>query len=337
MKPAPRSPHPAGPVMVTGCAGFIGSHVVAQLLDARVAVVGVDNLSSGRRENLQFARDHPLFSFELIDVTQTDIFAALVAKVRPAAIIHLAALVSVPEAEKNPDLNFRINIAATHHLAEIARQAGVRRIVFASSAAVYGNSSDFPLHEAVVPQPIGRYGAAKLASEHILFAAAHAGGSAATCLRFFNVFGARQNPSSAYSGVISIFAATAAAGEAVTIFGDGGQTRDFVAVEDVAQACFTAALDERDTSLVLNICTGTEISLLEIAAMLSAIRRGLPAPRFAPARNQDIRRSCGSPARAMRELRFHPRDPSAALRKFLAEAIASRSHRASVASDGNSG
>ncbi len=330
------NPHPApsdrpSRVLVTGCAGFIGSHVVAKLLEAGMTVAGVDNLSSGRMENVQFARANPRFSFELIDITQTDRFAAFVAQVQPDAIIHLAALVSVPEAEKNPDLNFRINIAATHHLAEIARHTRVRRIVFASSAAVYGNPDVFPLHEEAVPRPISRYGAAKLASEHILFAAASGGGSAATCLRFFNVFGPRQDPSSAYSGVISIFAAKAAAGEAVTIFGDGGQTRDFVAVEDVAQACCAAARDERDTSHLLNICTGREISLTAIAALLAEIRPSLPGPRFAPTRSQDIRRSCGLPERAMHELHFHPRDSSVALRDFLAESITAHSHAATAA------
>jgi UDP-glucose 4-epimerase len=308
-------------ILVTGCAGFIGSHVVAELLETGMTVIGVDNLSSGRMDNLQFARTNPRFSFALIDITHTDRFAAFVAKVQPGAIIHLAALVSVPEAEKNPDLNFLINIAATHHLAEIAHHNSIRRIVFASSAAVYGNPAAFPLYEEVVPQPISRYGAAKLASEHILFAAASAGGCPATCLRFFNVFGPRQVPSSPYSGVISIFVARAAAGEAITIFGDGTQTRDFVAVEDVAGACCAAALDPRTASLALNICTGKEITLTTIAAMLSEIRPGLPEPIFAPARNQDILRSCGCPDRARAELGFRPRDSVTALHDFLAETI----------------
>lgn len=318
-------------MLITGCAGFIGSHVVAKLLEMGIAVAGADNLSSGRMENLQFACANPRLSFELIDITQTDRFAAFVAKVQPDAIIHLAALVSVPEAEKNPDLNFRINIAATHHLAEIARHTRVRRIVFASSAAVYGNPTAFPLHEDVTPRPISRYGAAKLASEHILFTAAAGDGSSATCLRFFNVFGARQEPTSPYSGVISIFAAKAAAGEAITIFGDGGQTRDFIAVEDVASACCAAALDPRTSSLVLNICTGTEISLTAIAAMLSEILPGLPTPRFTAARSQDIRRSCGCPDRAKVELGFHPRDPVAALRSFLTVTATTQKHAVACA------
>src|SRR5690606_17002706 len=128
---------------------------------------------------------------------------------KPSVVIHLAALVSVPLADREPDENFQVNIAATYHLAETAARVGVRRIVFASSAAVYGDAHQGPLTEDLLPSPLGRYGAAKLISEQLLSAAARTGGAAASCLRFFNVFGPRQDPTSAYSGVLSKFVAQA--------------------------------------------------------------------------------------------------------------------------------
>src|SRR5262249_34533843 len=156
-----------------------------------------------------------------------------VAAEKPDAIIHLAALVSVHESMTNPALNHLLNVHATHLIAEAARSAGVKRIVFASSAAVYGHSAELPIRESAEKNPISPYGAAKLASEAILLGHAAAFSLTVRCQRYFNVFGPRQDPSSPYSGVISIFERRYREGTPVTIFGDGQQTRDFISVHDV--------------------------------------------------------------------------------------------------------
>ncbi|WP_221030000.1 NAD-dependent epimerase/dehydratase family protein [Actomonas aquatica] len=310
-------------VLVTGCAGFIGSHVVEELLRSHNAVVGVDNFSTGRMENLANVIEDSRFSIQRTDLTDTVAFRRVLEQVRPSAIIHLAALVSVPQADRDPDYNFRINIEATHVLAETAAKLGVRRIVMASSAAVYGDAHQGALHEDLMPCPLGRYGAAKLISEQILAVAARVGGASASCLRFFNVFGPRQDPSSPYSGVLSKFVDLGRQGKALTIFGDGEQTRDFVAVRDVARACVAAALESEARVEIANVCTGAEVSLNSIATMIQRLVPDLPAPVYLPARENDIKRSCGNPDRARTWWGFEAKAPEKALQDFLVGALGS--------------
>jgi len=188
----------------------------------------------------------------------------VVAAKKPDAIIHLAALVSVQESMTNPDLNYALNIHATHLVAEAARRHAVHRIVFASSAAIYGDTTDFPIRESTDKKPISPYGSAKLASEAILLGHGAAFGLTVRCQRYFNVFGPRQDPASPYSGVISIFDRRYRDGKGVTIYGDGQQTRDFISVHDVARANVLAATAPTVSSGVANICTGRATSLLEV-------------------------------------------------------------------------
>ncbi len=175
-------------VLVTGAAGFIGSHTVDQLLAAGHRVWGVDNFRTGRRENVAAAlrAGLQLRVFDLLDEAR---FERLVRRIRPDAIIHLAALVSVVESIRSPDLNFRLNLEATYRVAEVARRHGVRRLVFASSAAVYGDAQTLPIPESAIPTPISPYGAAKLASEQLLLSYAAAYGLTVRIQRYFNVFG----------------------------------------------------------------------------------------------------------------------------------------------------
>ena len=291
-------------ILLTGAAGFIGSHTADQLLAAGHTVTAVDNFRTGRHQNLVTALTSPRFKLVELDVTVPGALAAEVARVRPDAIIHLAALVSVQESMQDPALNFALNVHATQHVAEAARQSGVKRIVFASSAAIYGDATDLPVRESVEKRPISPYGAAKLASEALLLGHGAAFGITIRCQRYFNVFGPRQDPASHYSGVISIFDRRFREGQSVTIFGDGQQTRDFISVHDVARANVLAATRPGIVSGATNICTGRATSLLQVA---NVFRRHYPkaaAPLHAPARTGDIIHSLGAPDMASAELGF---------------------------------
>lgn len=291
-------------ILVTGAAGFIGSHTVELLLAAGHAVVGVDNFRSGRRENLSAALRAPGFSLHEFDVSQPDLLDGLVAAERPEAIIHLAALVSVQESIANPALNFALNVHATQLVAEAARKHGVARVVFASSAAIYGDTADLPIRETAEKKPISPYGAAKLASEVLLLGHGAAYGFTVRCQRYFNVFGPRQDPASPYSGVISVFERRFREGKPVTIFGDGRQTRDFIAVREVAHANLLAATWPGLVSGAANICTGRATSLREIAEIFARHFPGVAAPVLAAARPGDIRYSLGAPEEAAAALGF---------------------------------
>ncbi|HVU33801.1 MAG TPA: SDR family NAD(P)-dependent oxidoreductase [Opitutaceae bacterium] len=303
-------------VLVTGAAGFIGSHTCEALLARGHGVVGVDNFRSGKRENLAAAQRHASFRFVEGDVAGPDTLRDLVRDTRIDAIIHLAALVSVPQSITEPDENFRLNVLATQRVVDAARQASAAlggntattkervRVVFASSAAVYGDNPELPLTERSETRPISPYGGAKLASEALLLGQGAAYGFSVRCLRYFNVFGPRQDPKSPYSGVISIFCDRLRAKAAPAIFGDGGQTRDFVSVHDVARANTLAATTPGLGNGVTNICTGKPTSLNQLAAVLGREFAGAPAPRHADERPGDIRHSLGSPDRARAELGF---------------------------------
>ncbi len=291
-------------VVVTGAAGFIGSHTCEQLLAAGHRVVGVDNFRTGKPENLAAALTHPGFELVEGDVSAPGVLDQIAGSFRPAAIVHLAALVSVQESIANPELNFQLNVMATQLVAEAARRHGARRIVFASSAAVYGDAEERPITERTETCPISPYGSAKLASEALLLGHAAAYGLIVRCQRYFNVYGPRQDPGSPYSGVISIFCAAGHARTAPTIFGDGEQTRDFISVHDVARANVIAATDPAIATGVANICTGAPTSINQLAATVRRFAPGAPAPQHQPARQGDIRHSVGAAGRAAKDLGF---------------------------------
>ncbi|MEX2044830.1 MAG: NAD-dependent epimerase/dehydratase family protein [Opitutus sp.] len=282
-------------ILVTGAAGFIGSHTTDLLLGAGHRVTGVDDFRTGRRANLAAAFAHPGFSFEETNVAEPGALSGIVAGATPEAIIHLAALVSVQESIANPELNYALNVHATHLVAEAARGHGVSRIVFASSAAIYGDNTDLPLREDAAKRPISPYGAAKLASETLLLGHGAAFGITVRCHRYFNVFGPRQDPASPYSGVISIFERCHREGRPVTIYGDGRQTRDFISVHDVARANLLAATKPGISSGEANICTGRGTSLLEICRVFGRHYPKAPQPVHAAGRPGDIAHSVGAP------------------------------------------
>lgn len=293
-------------ILVTGVAGFIASHTVEYLLQAGHMVIGVDNLRTGREQNLAMAMKFPRFVFHRADIAEPGVLLHLVTENQPEVIIHLAALVSVPESIANPKLNHRLNYAATQLVADAAvATRTVHRIVFASSAAVYGDNPNLPLAESAECRPLSPYGQAKLDSERLLLDLAHAHRITVRCQRYFNVYGPRQDPSSAYSGVISRFAEAAQKGIPPHIHGDGQQTRDFIYVGDVAHANLLAATKPNIHSGIANICTGKGVTLNELSASLGKIRGRIIVPTYGPPRSGDIRRSVGSPHRAVQELGLH--------------------------------
>jgi UDP-glucose 4-epimerase len=235
-------------------------------------------------------------------------FTGLVHSQRPDVVIHLAGLVSVQDSRADPALNVRLNVGGTQAVIDAVISASVPRVVFASSAAVYGDSDSFPLREDAPKQPLNPYGEAKLVSEALLARAAMMHGFTAVSLRYFKVYGSRQALDSPYSGVVSRFLACCRRNEAPVIFGDGRQTRDFIHVSDVARANARAALLPGLPSGDYNVASGQETSLLDLVALLRAMQPSLPVPKFSAAQSGDIRRSVGDPARWCAVSGFSPRE-----------------------------
>jgi UDP-glucose 4-epimerase len=280
-------------VVVTGGAGFIGSHTVDRLLEIGHRVVVLDNFSTGKRQNLARWADHPALHVVACDVSH-GIFSALEPITRAHGpverIVHLAAQISVVHSVANPHVDMEVNYGGTLHVMEYARARGVKKVVLASSAAVYGDVAELPVGEDAPCRPLSPYGIDKLASEHALDYYANVHGVPTAALRFFNVYGPRQDPSSPYSGVISIFTDRARAGQPLMIFGDGAQTRDFVYVADVVRAIM-AALGDGNSRLVANVGTGGETSVLELARAVIDLCGGRSTIEHAPPRPGEILRS----------------------------------------------
>ncbi len=291
-------------VAVTGAAGFIGSHTCEVLIKAGKTVIGIDNLSSGKLSNLKEIAEIKRFSFRQADICHEDVMQSTLNDFQPDAVIHLAALVSVPIAESNPEENYRINVLGTKSVAQASIKASAKRIVFASSAAVYGNSDQLPLSEASPTEPINHYGKAKLEAEDMLLSLQNQHRITSTCLRFFNVYGTRQDPSSPYSGVISIFADHCKTGRPVTVYGNGKQTRDFISIRDITRAIINSATNPALPGGSYNLCTGQGNTLLELLDILKEIHPDMPPPIFKEAREGDIKHSLGDPSKARKMLGF---------------------------------
>lgn len=286
--------------LVTGGAGFIGRHLVRRLLELGERVIVLDNMSSGYHRNL-----HPTAEFVEGDIRDAALVASLVA--RADDICHLAALVSVQSCISNWAEGHAINLSGALNVFDAARSAGNRPVVYASSAAVYGDREGRVCREDSPPRPISPYAADKVACEHQAEAMAQLFGLPSVGLRFFNVYGSFQDTASPYAGVISKFCANRMADLPHTIFGDGLQSRDFVHVSDVVESILLA----RDTirharpAKVFNVCTGRSVTLLDIAALIDRIAGRGPTPVIhLSARAGDIRESRGDPACAAQELGF---------------------------------
>lgn len=322
-------------VAVTGGAGFIGSHTVDCLIARGCRVVVIDDFSTGKRSNLAQWSNRDRYSFAgtepALEIVHCDVshglfpaLAELTARHGPIErIVHLAAQVSVVYSIANPLADERVNYGGTLAVLEYARTMGVKKVVFASSAAVYGDTPVLPVDEDTLTRPVSPYGIHKRASELALFYYSTVHDIETTAFRFFNVYGPRQDPSSPYSGVISIFADRARAGRDLTIFGDGNQTRDFVYVGDVARLVSTAVFHAAGNGTVVNVGTGQENSVRSLAEHVVATCSSRSQIRHAPARAGEIVRSVAAVDRARTLFDFSANvELAAGLRATLAETAA---------------
>jgi UDP-glucose 4-epimerase len=289
-------------ILVTGGAGFIGSHLAERLVETGHSVRVLDNLSSGKRSNLARADN-----LEFVEGDVRDIAAVERAMSGIDAIYHLAAVASVQASIDDPLGTHGSNFVGTLNLLEAARRQGTRRLLYASSAAVYGDTDSLPVSETAATNPLSPYAADKLAGERYLKFYATKHGMATTAFRFFNIYGPRQDVSSPYSGVISIFVERIRRARAVTVFGDGRQTRDFVYVSDLIDVLTTALTNTRSIGAVLNVGRGVECSLLDLLASMERLVGRSVTREHAPARVGDILRSRADVRRLEETLGFVPR------------------------------
>jgi UDP-glucose 4-epimerase len=251
-------------VCVTGAAGFIGSHVVRHLRDAGAEVSGIDDLSTGSRRNLeglnlQFVEGSILDERALAEVCDA-----------ADAIVHLAARPSVPRSIQDPIATHEANATGTLRVLEAARRIGDPLVIVASSSSVYGANPTLPKHEGLMLAPLSPYAVSKMATEQYAMAWQHSYGQRSLALRFFNVFGPRQAPGHAYAAVIPAFVHAALTGTALTVHGDGTQSRDFTYVGTVAEVITTAVMEQISHPTPMNLAFGTRVSLLEVIALLEA-------------------------------------------------------------------
>jgi len=290
--------------LVTGGAGFIGSHVATRLAEAGRPVRVVDNLSTGSRANLAHLEGR--IDFLEGDLADESTCARAVDGVE--VVFHAAALPSVPRSLADPWGSHDANVNATVRLLQAAHAAGVRRVVFSSSSSVYGDTPALPKVEDVEPLPRSPYAASKLAAEQYVLAYARAGLLEAVALRYFNVFGPRQSPDSQYAAVIPLFLRAAMTGAPATVFGDGGQTRDFTYVANVVEANLLAATApaERSSGHPINVGAGERTSINELLAMIELVTRRPIARAERPPRPGDVRDSLAGLRRASERLGYRP-------------------------------
>ncbi len=271
------------------------------LLRKGYSVTVLDNLSSGKLENLHEANDSPYFTFIQGDIRQG---ASLRTGLKSAdAVFHLAALVDISTSVTNPALTNDVNVAGTLRVLQESSKAKVQRLIFASSTAVYGNSTTLPIKEDASPHPISPYAASKAAAENYLTAFHECYGLETVVLRFFNVYGPK-NENSPYSGVITKFLRKSVNNEALTVDGDGKQTRDFIHVDDVTQALILALEAENAAGETFNVCTGIPTSINQLAETISETTGKQLRIKHGPPREGDIRHSYGEPMKASKGLGF---------------------------------
>ena len=291
-------------VLVTGGAGFIGSHLAEKLLSAGAGVRVLDDISTGKRENLP---RHDAMEFIEGDIRDSGSVARCVEGMN--AVVHLAAVASVQASIDDPVRTHQVNFDGTLNLLEAARRAGARRFIYACSAAVYGDAAGIPVSEDAAPNPLSPYAVDKLSGEYYLLHYHRKYGLPATSFRFFNIYGPRQDPSSPYSGVISIFMDRLRSNRPVTIFGDGMQTRDFVYVDDLAALLAQAVHGTQGVGGVFNVGTGARNSLLQLLEHLERLSGGKIERRHEPQRLGDIQHSGADVSRLRRVFGDAPATP----------------------------
>ena len=290
--------------LVTGAAGFIGSTLVDRLLVDGHSVVGVDDLSSGRSENLGPAERNADFEFVKADIVDADLIG-LLADTRPEVIFHLAAQISVRHSVDDPPFDASVNVVGTVRLAEAARRAGVRKVVHTSSGgSIYGTPPAYPTNEDTPTDPTSPYAASKVAGEVYLNTFRNLYGLECSHIAPANVYGPRQDPHGE-AGVVAIFAQALLAGRPTKIFGDGTDTRDYVFVDDVVDA-FVLASGEAGGGQRFNIGTGVETSVRQLHTAIASAVGAPDDPEFHPPRLGDLRRSCLDIGRAESVLGWRP-------------------------------
>lgn len=298
--------------LVTGGAGFIGSHITRTLLERGDQVRILDNFSSGKRENLTG------LDVELIEGDLRDASKVAEAVKGMDIVFHEAAFVSVAESMEKPLECLDVNVTGTSIVFEAARKAGVKRVVIASSAAVYGDSEVYPLSEDSPLRQLSPYATSKRIDEKYAELFTNYFGLEVAALRYFNVYGPRQRPDSMYAAAVPIFIRRMLDNKPITVYGDGGQTRDLVNVRDVVQANLLASEHPAAPGKIFNVCTGVETRLLDLLDILYEIFPNAPKHVHAEPRAGDIYRSIGTPKKIMETLGFKP---NVTLAEGLKEAV----------------
>ena len=290
--------------LITGIGGFIGSSLARELLARGEQVRGVDNFSTGRRENIAGLLDR--IDFHESDILDLDAMHKACAGVD--FVLHQAAIPSVPKSVLDPLGSNRANIDGTVNVLVAARDAKVRRVVYAASSSAYGDTPTLPKHEAMKPDPISPYAVAKLASEHYMVSFYRCYGLESVCLRYFNIFGPRQDPSSPYSGVLAKFITQMLRGDQPTMFGDGEQSRDFTYIDNAVSANLLActAPAEKAAGRVFNVATGQRVTLNETFKLLQDMTSYHGQPKYGPERDGDIKHSLADISKAEAALGYKP-------------------------------
>ncbi len=291
--------------LITGIGGFIGSSLARALVARGERVRGIDNFSTGKRDNLADIRHE----IELLEADINDQQAIAEACRGVDYVLHQAAIPSVPRSVANPMESNQANVDGTLNVLVAARDADVKRVVYASSSSLYGDTPTLPKHEGMVPNPISPYAVSKLAGEHYMGAFYRSYGLETVSLRYFNVFGPYQDPTSMYSGVLAIFITRMLRGEQPTIYGDGEQSRDFTYIENVIEANLQActAPASQVAGKAFNCATGRRVSLNETYGVLQQLTGYDGPPMYAPPRAGDIKHSLADISLAEKHLGYRPK------------------------------
>ena len=290
--------------LVTGIAGFIGSSISRALLSRGERVRGVDNFATGKRENIAEILNR--IDFREADINDLDAMREACSGVD--FVLHQAAIPSVPKSVLDPLGNNRANIDGTVTVLTAALDAKVKRLVYAASSSAYGNTPTLPKHEEMRPDPISPYAVAKLASEHYMISFYRCYGLETVCLRYFNIFGPRQDPSSPYSGVLAKFTTQMLRGEQPTINGDGEQSRDFTYIDNAVEANLLAcsAPANKVAGQMFNVATGRRVTLNETFKVLQDLTAYHRQPKYGPVREGDVKHSLADISKAEEGLGYRP-------------------------------
>lgn len=288
--------------LITGIGGFIGSSIARALLARGEQVRGVDNFSTGKRENIAEILDR--IDFREGDILDLDAMQEACSGVD--FVLHQAAIPSVPKSVLDPLGSNRANVDGTVNVLVAARDAKVKRVVYAASSSAYGDTPTLPKHEEMRPDPISPYAVAKLASEQYMISFCRCYGLETVCLRYFNIFGPRQDPSSPYSGVLAKFITQMLRGEQPTIFGDGAQSRDFTYIDNAVEANLLAckAPAAKVAGRVFNVATGRRVDLNETFKLLRPLTSYQGQPKYGPGRSGDVKHSLADISRAEADLGY---------------------------------